>query len=546
MCAPSKQGTQITQITQINAIMIVQSQDILRKFAKFAFKKKMNYSQGRTHRCTPTNNKNMKKIILALLLLKTFHAFGNEQSMVFTLQEVIELAQTQSPDILRERHNFRASYWHHVAHRAGYLPSLSFRSDPGFNRRMSAITQPDGTLRFVQQNFLRTDATFEISQAVPLTGGHLSLRSRLERLDQLSDGTRRYSSVPVIIAYSQTLFGVNHLRWNQRIEPLRFAEAKRRYVEALESVAVRAVQQFFGLAMAQTNLEIAYINLTNAEMLYLFAQGRYNIGTITENEMLQLEISRLIAENDKMNAEMNLIQRTQMLRNFLGIHETVPIEVVIESEVPLIIINEEEALAHTLANGSDILQMQRLLLESDRNVAQARATTGLRADLFLEFGLAQQGSTIEEAFQSPLDQQFVGVGIRLPILDWGRGRGQREMARSQRDLTISQIEQNRVNIEMNISRLVQEFNMQMYQLNVAARRDYTAERRGEITQRLFMLDRITVLELNTSIAERDTARRRYIIALQTYWELYYRLRSVTLFDFRQGIPIVEDYQLLIR
>ena len=488
----------------------------------------------------------MKKIILALLLLKSFHTFGNESAMVFTLQEVIQLAQTQSPDILAARHNFRVNYWGYVAHRAGYLPSLSFRSDPNLNRMINAITMPDGTLQFVQQNLLRTDATFEISQAVPLTGGQVSVRSRLQRIDHLHAGTHSYSSVPVIIGYSQTLFGVNHLRWNQRIEPLRFAEAKRRYVEALESVAVRAVQQFFGLAMAQTNLEIAYTNLANAEMNYVFAQGRYNIGTITQNDMMQLEISRLVAENNKMNAEMTLIQRTQMLRNFLGIRETVPIEVVIESEVPLIVINEEEALAHTLANGADMLQMQRLLLESDRNVAQARANTGLRADLFMEFGLAQTGSSLEETFRNPLNQQFAGVGIRLPILDWGRGRGQREVARSQRDLVISNIEQNKINIEMNISQLVQEFNMQMYQLNVAARLDYTAERRGEIAQRLFMLDRITVLELNNSITERDTARRSYIDALRTYWQLYYMLRSVTLFDFRQGIPIVEDYQLLIR
>ena len=466
--------------------------------------------------------------------------------MVFTLQEVIELAQTQSPDIMMERHRFRQSYWNHVAHRAGYLPSLAFRSDPNLNRMINAITMPDGTMQFMQQNLLRTDATFEITQAVPFTGGHLSLRSRLQRIDFLHDGTHSYSSAPVIIGYSQMLFGVNHLRWNQRIEPLRFAEAKRRYVEELESVAVRAVQHFFGLAMAQTNLEIAYLNLANAEMNYVFAQGRYNIGTITQNDMMQLEISRLIAENSKMDAEMNLIQRTQILRNFLGIRETVPIEVIIDSEVPLIIIDEKEALAHTLANGSSTLQMQLQLLHSDRAVAQARANTGLQAQLFMEFGLAQTGGTLEEAFRNPLDQQFVGVGIRLPILDWGRGRGEREMARSQRDLVISNIEQNRINIEMNISQLVQEFNMQMYQLNVASRLNYTAERRGEIAQRLFMLDRITVLELNNSITERDAARRSYISALQTYWRLYYMLRSVTLFDFRQGIPIVEDYRLLIR
>lgn len=490
--------------------------------------------------------KGWKTVLVALLLFNGLSSYGNESPLVFTLQEVIELAQTQSPEILAARHSFRASYWHHVAHRANYLPSLSFRSDPNFNRMMNALTLPDGSMQFVQQHLLRTDATFEITQAVPLTGGHFSVRSRLQRIDLLSAGTHSYSSAPVVVGYSQSLFGVNQLRWDRRIEPLRFAEAKRQYAEALESVAVRAVQHFFGLAMAQTNFEIATRNLENAETLNVFGQGRYNIGTITQNDMMQLEINMLVAENNKMDAEMNLLNRTQILRNFLGIRETVPIEVVIESEVPLVIINEEEAVQHAYANGSDMLQWQRRLLESDRNVAQARANTGLRAELFMEFGLAQTGGTINEAFRNPLDQQWVGVGIRLPILDWGRGRGQREVARSQRDLVMSNAEQARINLEMNISQLVHQFNMQTYQLNVAARMDYTAERRGEIAHRLFMLDRTTVLELNNSISERDSARRNYVNALQTFWQLYYLLRSITLFDFQQGIPITEDYQLLIR
>jgi outer membrane protein TolC len=488
----------------------------------------------------------MKKIIVILLLIKSFNISASEPAMVFTLQEVIALAQQQSPDILEARHNFRANYWRHVAHRANYLPALSFSSSPNFNRMINAVQQPDGTMLFMQQELLNTNAGFTISQNIPLTGGNLSVSSSLQRLDLLNVGTHSYRSVPLIISYSQTLFGFNQLRWDRRIEPLRFAEAKRRYVRDLEAVAGRAVQHFFNLALAQTNLEIANINFANADTLYVFAQGRYNIGTITENDMLQLEISRLTEERNRMVARMDLDNAIQNLRAFLGIRDTTPIEVLIDSAVPLIFIDEAQALAYATENSVDMLALQRQLLESDSEVARVRANTGLRADLFMQFGLAQTGGTLESVFQNPLDQQYVELGIRMPILDWGRGRGQREMARSNRDLVYARVEQEKINFEMNISRLVRQFNLQSYQLNVAARVDYTAERRSEVARRLFILGRSTILDLNASISERDAARRNYIHALHTYWFLYHQLRSITLFDFGQNIPITEDYRLLIR
>ena len=488
----------------------------------------------------------MKKIIVILLLAKSFSLSANDAVLTFSLQETIALAQVQSPQILQARHQFRSSYWHHVYHRANFLPSLTFSSDPFLNRRLNPITQSDGTIVFRPQNVLNTDATFTISQNVPLTGGSVFVRSSLHRLDLLNDNTHSYLSTPLVVGFSQSLFGFNQLRWDRRIEPLRFAEAKRRYVEHLELVAVRAVALFFNLAMAQTNLEIARTNFENAEMNFGFAQGRYNIGTITENDMLQLEVRKLTEEGNRLMAQMQLDDAMENLRAFLGIRETLPIEVIIDSEIPLLFIDESRALRYAQENATDMLTMQRRQLESESAVARTRANTGLRVDLYMEFGLAQTGADIPTAYRNPLDQQFVQLGVRLPILDWGRGRGQREVARSNRDLVQAQVEQDQINFEMNVTRLVNQFNLQPHQLNVASRVAETAERQNEIARRLFLLDRITILELNNSTAERDAMKRNFINTLHTYWSLYYMLRSITLFDFQQNIPIVEDYQLLIR
>ena len=55
--------------------------------------------------------------------------------------------------------------------------------------------------------------------------------------------------------------------------------------EALELVASETSTLFFNLATAQTNLDIATYNYASADTLYRYAEGRYNIGTITENEI---------------------------------------------------------------------------------------------------------------------------------------------------------------------------------------------------------------------------------------------------------------------
>jgi outer membrane protein TolC len=464
----------------------------------------------------------------------------------FTLHQAVELARRQSPDVLSARHAFRSSYWNYCYYKANYLPSLTFNSSPKFNHSINAITLPNGTAEYLQQNQLVTDASFSVSQNIALTGGALSLQTSLQRLDIMDEKTHSYKSTPVLIDYQQALWGYNPLKWDRKIEPLRFEAAKKTYVETLELVSVNAVQRFFNLAKAQTNLEIAQTNYANADTLYAFAQGRYRIGTITENEMLQLEINQLSEESNRLNAQLEVDDCMEMLRSYLGIQSSSPIIVRIEHAVPAGNINTVDALQYALENSPDVLNLQRMKLESESNVAIAKSNAGLKMDLYLQFGLAGTGKEPGAAYKDPLSQQRIELGFRLPVLDWGRGKGQMEVAKSNHDRILAQITQERNNFEMNIIKLVKQFNLQSNQLNVALKADYTTGKRNDVARKLYLLGKSTILDLNTAIAEKDTAKRNYINTLHNYWSLYYTLRSITLFDFEKNIPITEDYKILIR
>ena len=357
----------------------------------------------------------------------------------------------------------------------------------------------------------------------------------------LNDISHKFQNTP--IGYSQSLFGYNSLKWNRRIEPLRYQEAKKTYVETLELVAANATQKFFALATAQSNYEIASTNYANADTLYTYAQGRYNIGTITENEMLQLELNKLTEETNRMNAHIEVENCMQELRSYLGIQEDILIKVDVSDHVPNLHIDLSTALITARQNSPDILDMQRRKLESESRVASARANAGLKADLYLRFGLTQTGNKLKDAYHNPLDQQYVTLGISLPILDWGRGKGQVRVARSNRDLTYTQVEQDKTDFELNVRKLVKQFNLQSQRVHIAARTDETAQRRADVARRLYILGKSTVLDLNASISEKDAARRNYITALYNYWSLYYTLRSITLYDFEVDAPLTETERI---
>lgn len=479
-------------------------------------------------------------IIALSILFRPETAAAQEKSMDLTLQQAIETAQENSPEAQAARHTYRAAYWNFRFFRANYLPSVTLSSSPTLNREINKITQPDGTNLFIRQDQLTTDLSLKINQNIWFTGGSIFVKSTTQRIDEFENDITAYNTEPVVIGYEQALFGYNSLKWDRRIEPIRYREARKAYTEALELVASQTSTLFFNLATAQTNLDIATSNYASADTLYRYAEGRYNIGTITENEMLQLEINKLTEETNMMNANIEIEDQMQAFRSFLGINREINLRVIPEDSIPQFEIPLQEALLFAFENSPDPDTYERHKLESRSALASAKANAGLKADLYVQFGLSQTGNKFADSYRNPMNQQYAGIGISLPILDWGRGKGRIRVARSNVDLVDTQAKQGIKDFELNVCKMVRQFNLQAYRVMIAAKTDRTAERRYDVARRLYILGKSTILDLNASITEKDMARRNYIKALKTYWSLYYGIRSMTGYDFENRCLIKES------
>lgn len=480
----------------------------------------------------------MKNYWIVLLICCPLVLMGQERQ-VLTLQESIRIAQEHSPEAQAARHTYRAAYWSYRSFRANYLPSVNLSSSPYLNRQINKVTQPDGTELYLRQNQLITDLNLEINQNIWFTGGSLFLSASAQRMDELEGKTTAYNTQPFTIGYQQSLFGYNSLKWDRRIEPLRFREAKKTYAETLELIASKTSELFFDLATAQANLDIARSNYSSADTLYRYARGRYDIGNITENEMLQLEVNKLNEETNVMKAQIEVEDAMLTFRSFLGIRGDEKLQVIPEDSVAEFEVSLDEALKQAYEHSPEIDSYERKKLESRSQLASARANAGLKADLYLRFGLSQTAERFNDSFRDPLDQQYVSLTLSLPILDWGRGRGKVRVAKSNVELVNTQVGQAVTDFELNVRKMVRQFNLQAYQVRVASKTDQTAWRRYEVARRMYLMGKSTVLDLNAATTEKDTARRNYIAALRNYWTLYYGLRSMTQYDFQRNLPLAE-------
>ena len=468
-----------------------------------------------------------------------------DSAMSLTLSECILMARRQSVDAAVALGELKAAYWQWRSYRADLLPEVSFSATaPSYNKRYASYQQADGGLSFVRNDYLGLNGSLYVSQKIWPTGGTISVESSLDFLHQSSEGNGRNQlmSLPVAVTLSQPLFGVNHIKWNRRIEPLRYREARARFLTETEQVAMQAINLFFNLLLAGEQVGIAEQNLQTAEKLYEVAQAKRKMGTISENDVLQMRLNMLTARSALTDAESSRQARQFALRSFLDVETD--IKPIVPDEVPDLRLRYEDVLAHALENNAFASTMRRRQLEADYSVASARAARQ-SINLYAQVGYTGTGSSIGGAYRDLLSKEVVQVGFSVPLLDWGKRKGQRRMAESNREIVQGQLRQQAQEFRQNIFVLTEQFNNQAEQLRIACEADTIARRRYNTNVETFKIGSISTLELSDAQTAKDEARRGRIHQLFNYWYYYYQLRSIALWDFMKGEEIQADFEKLI-
>ena len=459
-----------------------------------------------------------------------------------SLHNAIQIAQENSLDAKVARFSFLASYWTYRSFKAELLPAVNLNGGlMNFNRSLvEARNYEDGRLAYVTNNTLGNSLTLSVDQQIVATGGTISLQSYLYRLDQFSYKDHTYTSQPLRVSYTQPLRSFNSLKWQKKTAPLEYEIAQKQYASAMQDIAITVTSLFFNVLSAQSRCQQSEREQADRETLYGLAKKRLELGTTTKSEVLQMELSLLNARVETNSNQVTLDDAKYKLFSYLRVSDYDQAELLPPHSVPDLVVGVEDVLQKAIDNSSHTREQRLQMLNASKSLAQAKAARGLQVTLSGELGFMQNDRDFLGAYSHLRDNEVVGLTMRLPIFDWGVGKGRVRMAQAQMEVVRTQQELAHQDYLQELRKRVMQFNAQPTQCRDALRAQEIAQERYDIMRKRYEAGTVTVTDLNTAQQEMTSARAQYISQLHTFWEDYYGLQKSTLYDWTLKRDIAVD------
>lgn len=472
----------------------------------------------------------MKYILSLFLLLVGFTASSQIRSL--TLADCIALGTTKGPSGKMLRASYTYKRLTYQSFNASLLPQLRLNGTvPDLARTINPIIQPDGTTKFIEQSQVNSNLYLTLSQPLLFSGGNIFVSSGLNWNRLLIDNITTWRSTPLLIGIQQPLFSINNLRWDDQENELRNTASEKEYNEAVEDAGIEITQKFFDAYVAQMRVNNAALNVTINDSLLTLSRGRFEVGKIDENDLLQSELALANAQTDRANAELDYKIAIKSLSIALGFKSDESYMLTPPTDTLTITPSVEIALREARANRSDIVDYELQRVAAERSIQQARSSNGFNATLTASFGLNQTAPTIERVYQDLLDQQVARLDFSVPLWQWNKGSYAIEAAEAEMERVDVSLDVQKKVFEDNVESQVQRYLRNREQLKLSMKADTIAQKQYDLASKRYLIGKYDVTKLLLAQDAKDKARQSLILQQKEYWLSYYRLRRTTLYDF---------------
>lgn len=457
----------------------------------------------------------------------------------FTLQQAIDRSQRESFGARAAESSRESARQRERGFNARLLPQVSLDGDlPVYNRSIIPVVQPNGSTDFKSQQQNQAAVNLRVAQRLPFTGGDLFVQSSLARLQTSGQqDLRNYNSTPFLIGLRQNLLRPNTLAWDSKEQALQGDAAERTFLEAREDLAIQTAGAFFEHYSARVSLANATMNAAVNDTLYTLNKGRYEVGKIGENDLLQSELALLRSRNSLSAARLDFDRTLAAMRLQLNLPAGAPLDLMVTSDIPNVKTDTTVAVERALRNRAQMTQQELQAVQAKRRVTEARLNDGLGATLQASVGYNQSASDFDLAYRDLRNAQRFSLAVSMPLVQWGARSANIQAARADE----SRVEANR---RLNREVLIQDahfaalqLDLARSQIDLAAKADTVANKRFEVAKNRYVIGRIQIDNLYIAQSEKDQAVQQYLQSLRGYWQAYYRLRRATLYDFVEGRDI---------
>lgn len=480
----------------------------------------------------------IKLLFIGFSMLWQPAAKQESDTLKLSLQQVVALAKTNSIASKQAATIKETKFWEWRTFKSNYQPQLALSGIlPGYTKTYVQVQQPNGSILFQPVHNDNSSLTLDFTQSIAATGGTIYGTTQLQRFDDFDRNNVLYNGIPYGIGYTQPILQFNELKWDKKIEPLKFNESKQAYIESQEKIAVNVTDYYFDLLLAQANVDMAETNLSNTRRILAIAETKFDLGKITKNEILQLQLEVLNAQKALGSANRDVEIATLNLISYAGIDASSKILLEMPAANANIEVSSDLVLKEALENRSDAIAFVRRLAEAKRDVAKAKGENGLKATLRANLGFSNAGTKIWDVYRSPKSQQSVEVQLSIPVLDWGRSKSRTKTAQANEQFTTYSVQQDQQIFRQQIITEVTLYNMMKEQIKLTAEAERIAVEKYKIASERYVLGNLSITDLSIAFQENDRAKRDYVTSMRDFWTAFYQLRYLSLYDFEKNQKI---------
>ncbi len=472
--------------------------------------------------------------VLSLSLQNTIDIACDSALQAFQAKYILESSQLNYQSFLASRKwqlglKFNPSYEH-----LSISPEAYYASGAGSNNALSA------------------GATLDFNQLIGSTGGYIYASSNIAWSEFFGNNAdsykaaygcpRMFGATPIRVGYRQELLGYNAAEWEKKIQDKHIETAKNEYISTLADIAETAAGYFFRYASSKALYDMYVVNAISADSLYKIGLEKYAITSIRKDELLSLQLQLMNSQNDVRSSLNSLQQAKLSLMSYLKLDKTgIDIEVTLPSNPDhTIIVDPEKAVEYAKLHNPAFGQVEEANLQAQQELDRAKREKNFQMNLDLSVGLQKFGPSMSD-FGSKNKAYTVGqVTLAIPIYDHGMRKSQYNAAKSRLDYyNVQQMETERT-FKENIYNTIRDLEMQQQMLVETQRAMELADESFAQNQYNYAQGLSDINTFTWAQNRKDSAHINYINALSSFWLAYYRLCSLTLYDFYNMKPLLDQ------
>lgn len=442
-------------------------------------------------------------------------------------------------DLQRDQYNLEAS-------RAGLKSNASMNFTlPNYDQSIKEIIDPDtGNPKVISTRGARYQAGLSIRQPLP-TDGVVSLNGQFNRTQDMlfsyTPGLKTYNS-KFFLRLEQPLLRPNGIQMDIRRAELRLERTELRFVDQQIDIINDVSRSYFELYERTYQAWLADEEVQRLERAYAIGRRRFQAGSLTEVEMLQLDVD-LADRRDRASAsEGRLARKKSDFKQDIGMGLDEEVAVEIDLTYTPVAIDQQLAIQRALEHRTEVRQNE-ISLEFDKmDLKERRSWNSIQGTLSLTLGLEGRGEDTDQlydAFAEPDQNRGAAITFRVPLWDWGRNKAQVNSKLTELEKVERSLEESKLNIEREVRDVVDRVGEAQRRLELLVSSVEAADRSFRLSLRQFESGALGTQDLILIQNRLAEARRSYLNAYLDYRRALIDLMRRTYWDWERDQPLLD-------